>query len=290
MIRKQALEGLYNLTIRRSKPIRVVSNALARFGLKLMTSVKGFDMPANYRKVDAIMYYSMLLGTYEIGTVSLCKRFLRPGMTAVDVGAHVGYYARLFANLVGMEGRVYAFEPQIDNFIALRRNCEKFRNVVLSQAAVTDHEHEVLLCESPVGSGSHSLIASRYPLSVKRTPIQGISLDSFLKQEQVDLVKIDVEGAELEVLRGAQELIRRQDSLALIVEFFPPVLLSRGLNPKELLDRLTGLGFELYAIEEITGALIPLTSWESHEEFIKSIPKYINLLAQKQAKTYAHVD
>lgn len=78
-----------------------------------------------------------------------------------------------------------------------------------------------------------------------------------------------------------QDLIKRSESLVLIVEFYPHVLASRGLEPRLLLDTLSGLGFEPHVIGETTGELVSLTSWKSHKFFISSVHKLVNLFAIK---------
>jgi FkbM family methyltransferase len=69
-------------------------------------------------------------------------------MTAVDVGAHIGYYTCLFTKLVGSYGKVYAFEPHYKNFDTLKNNVKRFKNVFIIQNAVMDREKEVILYES----------------------------------------------------------------------------------------------------------------------------------------------
>src|SRR4051812_32772734 len=96
----------------------------------------GFSFPAKYSwrwKLEALM------GQYEPETTRLFKKVLKPGMTFVDVGAHIGYFSRLAAKLVGEKGTVRAFEPVVENFPLLKSNLAMFPNAKIFQEALSDH-------------------------------------------------------------------------------------------------------------------------------------------------------
>lgn len=162
-MQQKVLEGLYQFITRRGKLLKVMGKTVARWGLVVLSRMKDFSVTS---EISLANYY-MLLGCYEQGTTALCKKILRPGMTVVDVGAHIGYYTRLFARLVGPHGKVYAFEPHPDNFAILQRNVRKFKNVVPVQAAVLDKEGEISLYESSIGTASHSLFRRTISLRPK---------------------------------------------------------------------------------------------------------------------------
>jgi FkbM family methyltransferase len=273
------LKGLYRFAVGRSKPVKYLCKTLAAAGVPPLSKVRGFEVGNDL----SLMSYQMLLGTWERGTVAVCKRFLQPGMTAIDVGAHVGYYSRLFARLVGPQGKIYAFEPHPESFVVLQRNVRRFSQVIPLQMAVIDENREVVLHESAVGSGGHSLLACRGP-HVRQLPVRGIALDWFLYDQHVDFLKIDVEGVEIEVLQGMRELAYSNKNLTAIIEFYPRIIMTRGIPPQTLLETLSDMEFELYAIKDPDGELISLSSWGDHDNFIKSIPKYVNLLAKKGAR------
>lgn len=273
---KSIFEMLYRLAIRQRLLPRPLVRLGASSGLRLLSLLKGTYVPSDI----STMNFHMLLGVWESGTVSVCSRWLGAGMTAIDVGAHVGYYSRIFAQIVGPSGNVYAFEPHNGNFRYLERNVQRLGQVTSLQMAVTDRDGTVLIHESSVGTGSHSLHPSRYAYT-RAIPVEGISLDTFLGEKSVDLVKIDVEGAELEVLEGMRKTIENSPGIALIVEFCPAILASRRLRPRALLDRLGEFDLELAVIDEDNGKLVPLDSWQSYDDFISWVEKYVNLFATK---------
>jgi FkbM family methyltransferase len=219
---------------------------------------------------------------YEPGTTMIVNRLLKPGMVAVDVGAHVGYYTRLFARLVGEHGKVYAFEPTPKTFIILEHNTRIFPNVNRFNMAVLDREAVVELYES-INSGANSL----WPNNTRGTPtgsvlVKAMPLDKVLSDMCPHLVKLDVEGAELEVLRGMHNLLSRSINLALIVEWNPSCLVGRGVDPGLLTDTIGGLGFEVSAIDEVTGRVEPANLDSGVEYLLDRGVKYINLLCTRR--------
>lgn len=100
---------------------------------------------------------SFLLGQYEPETTSLLKGLFRPGCTFIDVGAHVGYYARLAAERVGASGRVIAIEPNPATFSLLSRNMASLTNSTLIEAAASDQEGIAVLYDAHPETGGSSL-------------------------------------------------------------------------------------------------------------------------------------
>jgi FkbM family methyltransferase len=163
-----------------------------------------------------------------------------PGGVALDVGANVGAYALLFGRWVRPGGRVYAFEPAPDAFDGLERHVElnHLTDVVTPvRAAVSDRSGSAALLADGV-AGTNRL-ASASESSANR--VETVSIDDFCAREGVvpTLIKIDVEGAELDVLRGARETIRRGgDALALFVEMHPTLWRSMGIAKEDVMAEL----------------------------------------------------
>jgi len=144
------------------------------------------------------------LGTYELEKQKLFGKIVKKGDVVYDVGAHVGFYTLLAAELVGPNGKVFAFEPLPRNIFYLKKHIKinKCNNVEIIEAAVSDKEGETNFLES---ESTTSRLDQKGSLKVKT-----VSLDNLWREGKVlppDLIKIDVEGAELEVLKGAKDLI-----------------------------------------------------------------------------------
>jgi len=204
--------------------------------------------PAHY---NAILDYADGIYQPERSVTELVLKILKPGNVAVDVGAHVGYYTLLFRRLVGPYGRVYAFEPSPEFFNVLVKNLivNSFTDVVAVQAAVAD------CCGNKgfyhvLGGGSslYKRMDGANMISVRVT-----TLDTFFSQlnwPKIDLVKMDIEGAEYAALKGAKELVRRNDSLNMLVELNPSTLEAAGVTPREFLELLMEMGFRQIQVVE----------------------------------------
>jgi FkbM family methyltransferase len=201
----------------------------------------------------------MVADRYETATTRLLEELLRPGMVVVDVGAHVGYYSLLAARLVGPTGRVYAFEPEPSNYGLLMKNValNGYTNIETRQAAIADRTGPVQLFVSGLDNGSHSLYRVGKPVR-DTIMVHALTLDEFLASQgwpPVQVMKMDIEGGELQALRGMREFLERADTLCLCVELCPSILTAASTQPQQLLDTLLGAGFILHVL--VGQALIP---------------------------------
>lgn len=227
-------------------------------------------------------------GLYEPDTVELFQRLVKPGMTVVDVGAHIGFYSLLAARHVGPNGRVYAFEPNPEVYEIFIRNIEanEYQSIVSAiPKAVSNREGKVRLYIPAEESAQSSLYAHETGVQ-SSIEVETLTLDKFFAGEgwpKVDLVKIDVEGAEVEVLEGMKEVVSRNAELKLIVEFNPGCQLKSVGNVEKIFETLITLGFRnFYAlchgvqpvrIPEDIQKLMRLTETTQY--------KYINLLCER---------
>ena len=147
----------------------------------------------------------LLTGSYEREQSSLFLKHIRPGQQVLDIGAAVGYYTLLAARLVGPGGSVVAFEPHPENLRYLRRHVHQngLPNVRIFNVAVADQDGTARFGGGS-GSGTSRLQEEgEFEVVVRR--LDGLAETHALAPQ---LLKIDVEGAELDVLRGSAELIR----------------------------------------------------------------------------------
>jgi FkbM family methyltransferase len=226
--------------------------------------------------------FELMMGWFELESVVWCRRLIRRGMVAVDVGGHIGYYARLFSGLVGRDGRVLVFEPEADNFAVLERNLDapRYGNARAFPCALGDQDGKASLFVSP-GNSNHSLLRE-LTASTETRLVDLRSLDSVARElglERIDFVKIDVEGAELRVLDGMGEVLARSPDLAMLVECNPQAQKAAGASAAQLIARLRGLGFDVRAILP-DGDLGDIAEGQP-EAYHEGI--YVNLLCTKGA-------
>jgi FkbM family methyltransferase len=205
-------------------------------------------------------------GTYEPLMVDLFKKHLHPGMTVIDGGAHVGFYTLLAAQLVGPNGRVFSFEPDPYNFRCLVFNVGKnrYENVTVVQKAIADRIGNTIFYQSS-GTISSSLGKRKenenffQGMSVEKVEVPSTTLDAELDGAPVNVIKLDIEGAETLALQGMNEIIHRDHPLVLFVEINPSALRSLGTSPEILIRTLKNLAFDIYFIDESSQELLPLT-------------------------------
>jgi len=165
-----------------------------------------------------------LYGTFEISETRLVQAFLRPGMTFLDVGAHIGYYTLIAARLVGEAGRVHSFEPGAATRAHLEANVARnhLGNVEIHVQALAEQTGEVGFWPSTLASnqGISSIIASGDGQAAP-VMVPSLSLDDFaasLGGRRIDFLKMDIEGAELQVIRGGQRLLGGAEAPPMIFE------------------------------------------------------------------------
>ena len=224
-------------------------------GLLRRIAVRGVDGLLLVRGLKFPPYFSLrrrlahLAKETEPDIQHLCAQLLRPGMTVVDVGANVGLLTRQFCQRVGKSGRVYAFEPDPLTFQFLEFNTRSFKNKELTQCAVSDNQEPALLHLNLTSGTGNSLLNQGH--STESVPVVCTSLDEFLKQRDnplVDVIKIDVEGAELSALRGMKQTAARLPGLKIIIEYCPANLTGAGVAPREVFNELRSQQFNLQAI------------------------------------------
>jgi FkbM family methyltransferase len=185
-------------------------------------------------------------------------------MVVYNIGANLGYYALLASGCAGKNGAVYAFEPEPKNFELLSRTIKEnyAANVTAIPVAVGAMESVAALSLSPTNSGDHQLqaVAGREHITVNV-----ITVDDFIAQAQraPHVIILDVQGAELDVLRGAQSLLDSPEPLVLFAEFWPRGLNERHTNgAADLLDLLTRARFSFQLIDEKRQMLVSTTANE----------------------------
>lgn len=197
---------------------------------------------------EAVSNFLREYGIWQRSLAAFAGWFLRRGDVVVDVGAHIGYFAVAFANSVWPEGRVYAFEADPINFHLLERNraLNGFELIDCRAVAISERSGELGFHRSATKSWGGSLVAK--PMHSERLTVPSLPLDEALAEEKrpVRLIKIDVEGGELRVLKGLEQLLRRPGPKpALIVEFSPPQIESEDPGMTWLLQFIARHGFEI---------------------------------------------
>lgn len=205
---------------------------------------------------------------------SIIRKFVKEGDTVIDVGANLGWTAILCSMLVGKDGSIHAFEPvpSVYNNLAENKKNAHFQNITIYPFAVSD---SCGVAELFLGNTNETALASMRPHDPKEESYtvksKMITLDSFITTKQkISFVKIDVEGAELKVLRGMTSIIER-DHPILAIELTGEWLEKFGDSSKNLINFLLELNYEIYVVSG--GKFTPLIDIPSQQVDIACIPK-----------------
>ena len=268
--------SLYRKTVKRVRPAHIAMHRLMDRVL-----IPALERRYDFKTIPEDPFWfrlELLTSQHERETAQLLRRLVEPGMVALDVGAHVGYYTRLLARQTGAGGRVIAFEPHPRSHQALRHNTRALTNVRPLQVAVAEAAGSAELYDYLMMSGSGSLhydeslahlqrarmgaddVAprGRESFEMQRFQVETVSLDACLAElgiARVDVVKMDIEGAELGALRGMRGMIAASPGLKLVMEYNPSALRAFGHDPQAALEEALGMGFSRVEAIEAEGSL-----------------------------------
>lgn len=225
------------------------------------------------------------LGLMAGADLRLIERLLQPEMTVVDVGANIGCYTLKFARMVGPQGFVHSFEPnpELATQLAANATANGLAHVQVHPLALGSAAGRTRLLIGPVNSGDSFVedAAEAGRGGARRSvEVDVDTLDHQLDSVAVDFVKIDVQGAEIAVLRGMERLIESLPALMIYLEFHAPSIQGAGAQPVELLQQLQGSGLVIY--REQRGHWMRLEDMDAFaQECARRPGYYTNLLAAR---------
>lgn len=186
-------------------------------------------------------------GGWDPGETALLGARIRPGMTVVDGGAHVGYFTCLAARLTGPRGLVLAFEPSPRNHELLLANVWRngFTNVVCLPWALGRENGFGSLALSSANTGDNRLAAPG-GVAGPGVPVRIAALDTVgLLQPPLDVVKLDLQGVEEDAVQGMRTLLDASPGVLVIAEFWPAQIVRNGGSPAGALATYRSLGLTI---------------------------------------------
>ncbi|MFO3704957.1 FkbM family methyltransferase [Xanthomonas codiaei] len=198
-------------------------------------------------------------GDVERGLRLFLERVLQPGDVFVDAGANIGLHTVVGARAVGPEGRVFAIEAMprtLEHLRASVRLSMVEESVTIFPVAAGAQVEDGRVFHIGVVSGHSSLYA--LPEEVASVPVDIRPLDALIDVERVALVKIDVEGAELEVIAGMKQLIARNPGIAIVAEYAASHLQRVGTDRAQWERMCQDNAFVLHVVDDLTGQCNPI--------------------------------
>lgn len=194
-----------------------------------------------------IVYHMEDWAIQEILGSGCYNHFDLKGMNVLDVGAQVGIFTILAHSQKAK--RIYSFEPELKNYILLNENVCDFENVITFRCALSDCITMSTLYLEGTAAGNNTLRNGEYDNPGEQRVIT-ITLDSILESlEKIDLIKIDTEGSEIPILRGASGLIARDHPKFIIAAEHP-----RGKQDKEVIEELSKYQYDINLHQNIVFA------------------------------------
>jgi FkbM family methyltransferase len=229
-------------------------------------AVRVADGYASVPRADTMLLITLMdasIGSLEAGTRNVLLRLLEPGMTVVDVGANIGLHTLAAARRVKPNGRIYAFEPAPTTFESLRQTIMMNGIGDVADArmlAVGARAERRTLYLHPI-SGHNSMYPTKGDEERRLGSIEVDvdTLDALIPPDRgIDLVKIDVEGAELDVLAGMARIIADNRDIAIVAKFRPSCFERAGVTAEQWFREFQKFGLAPYAIKELSGECRPV--------------------------------
>ena len=207
--------------------------------------------------------------------IQFIKKVIRPGNTVIDIGGNIGFYTRLFSELVGSDGLVITFEPDQINFEHLVQNTKSLTNIQLINKAVSFHSQGVSLYKSNTLNVDHRTYS--HDDSDSSIHIDSISIDEFLQDQPVDFIKMDIQGYEMSALQGMEQTLLKHSPVVLM-EYWPYGLITAGRAPLEIFTYVESLGYDYFQLND--GDFGPIR-FDIQSSLSWPAEKYINLYLSK---------
>ncbi len=190
----------------------------------MIKKVHGNKMYLNLKEEKGVSQALALYGTREILETEVAKREIKKGMVVFDLGANIGYYTLIAASIVGKSGKVYAVEPYPPNFELLKRNVvlNKYNDIVETEQIAIFNENGTLKLYLGKTNNQHSLIDYSFKWGEHGyIEVKTVAIDEFLKNKELDFLRMDVEGSELQIIDRLLDTIGNRKPPKILFETHP---------------------------------------------------------------------
>jgi FkbM family methyltransferase len=219
-------------------------------------------------------------GPFELEEQCFLKYFLKRNGVFIDVGSNIGLFSLIASKRVGKKGKVYSFEPTPETFKWLQLNISvnRIKNIYASNIAVSNNSGKQEFKIS--GDGYDAWNSFGIPSEgkvIEKIQVNTITFDDFIclnNLERIDLIKIDVEGWEINVLKGGKKYFNKCTSAAILIEFTDINLQNAGFSSTELYNLLISYGYKLFTFNCSQKLLL--------KDNLREEYPYLNLVALKQ--------
>jgi len=218
---------------------------------------------------------------HEKTETELVKQEIQEGDYVVDVGAHIGYFSLIFSKIVGKQGKVFSFEAEPSNFEILKKNLKEnnIQNVICENIAISDKIGKIKLFTSESSTGNR-LFSSKGGNFIE---VESNTLDNYFgtKIKNIKFIKLDIQGGEPLAIKGMKKIIEENNSLKIMLEWWPNGIKKLGENPESHLELLEGVGYQILEIDDKNRKTIPTSIKQLVKKYSNTKIEDINLLCKK---------
>lgn len=193
--------------------------------------------------------YSVFKNKQDAFEIALLKKHIQPGDTIFDIGANIGFYAKILSQLTGPNGKVHCFEPDTTNFNHLKVETAGLTNIIINNKAVGPKTEKIKIYTSKNLNVDHRTYKpEEYD---KEIEIDAISLEDYLEvNAKVDFIKIDIQGFEMEAMKGMHTILKANHNIKMISEFWPYGLRKAGSSVSDYYNFLKNMNFNIHLLKE----------------------------------------
>lgn len=187
--------------------------------------------------------YTLFKNKQDAFEIELLKKNIKKGDTVLDIGANIGFYATILSDIVGENGIIHCFEPDITNFNHLKKTTASHKNIIINNKAVGPKTETIKIYTSKNLNVDHRTYKPEE--FHKEIEIAAISIDDYLKGKKVNFIKMDIQGFEMEAMKGMKETLKNNPDVKLISEFWPYGLKKAGSSVTDYYKLLQELNFKI---------------------------------------------
>jgi FkbM family methyltransferase len=219
-------------------------------------------MDFNYTKIkignwlfkNCFPIYNMTYARFKLKNdaheIELMKQIIKPGFHILDIGANIGFYAKLISQMTRNSGQVYCFEPDSINYQYLIKNTKGIENIKCFNLAVSDKKETIKVYKSKLLNVDHRT----YPVNNYDTveEIGADSIDNLIQSgeiKKVDFIKIDIQGFELTAFKGMQKLLSENNHIKILAEYWPHGFKRASTSAIEFYDFFDKMNYQFRLID-----------------------------------------
>jgi FkbM family methyltransferase len=220
------------------------------------------SMEINYAKIRfgnwlyryCFPLYNILYSRFKLkndaAEIALIRKLVKPGDAILDIGANIGFYAKLLSEFTGEKGLVYCFEPDRTNFRRLEKNTAGLTNVRRFNAAVSDHDGKISVYRSKLLNVDHRTYPVEGYDSIEET--DAVAIDSLIGKGVLRppvLIKIDIQGYEMAAFRGMIRVLSGPNPPRVITEYWPHGFRRAGTSSVQFFDFFNNMGYAIHVLD-----------------------------------------